>query len=78
MKVTEWATVKADAASTTSRRRRDPAISARRNRMWSMPVSKWLDPRLKNSQKRWYQVCSVENDGLLSSTVADPDCPSTS
>ena len=46
--------------------------------MWSMPVSKWLAPRLKNSQKRWYQACSVENDGLASSTVADPDRPSTS
>ena len=37
MKVTEWASVKVVAASTISRSRRDPAISASRNRMWSMP-----------------------------------------
>ena len=37
MNVTECATVKVVAASTISRRRRDPAISASRNRMWSIP-----------------------------------------
>jgi hypothetical protein len=38
MKVTECASVNVVAARTISRSRRDPAISASRKRMWSIPV----------------------------------------
>ena len=63
MKVTEWATVKAVAHATTSRRRRDPAISASRNRMWSIPPRRCSAPRRKNSQYSWTSDCCVENVG---------------
>ena len=42
MNVTECARVKLVAASTISRSRRDPAMSASRNRMWSIPVEQVL------------------------------------
>ena len=78
MKVTEWASVKVVAASTISRRRREPAMSASRNRMWSSPVSRCSAPSLKNSQNRSVQDCWVENDGCLASRAALPDFRSRS
>ncbi len=78
MNVTECARVKLVAASTISRSRRDPAMSASRNRMWSIPVSRCSAPSRKNSQNRSYQACAVEKDGCSASSAALPDRPSSS
>jgi hypothetical protein len=77
MNVTEWASVNAVAASTMSRRRRDPTMSASRNRMWSMPVSRCSAPRWKNSQNRSPTLCSVEDEVWPASSAALPDRPSS-
>ncbi len=77
MKVTEWATVKVVAAMTTSRRRREPTMSASRNRMWSIPVSRCSAPRRKNSQKRSSGDCAVVNDGCSASSTVLPSCRSS-
>jgi hypothetical protein len=76
--VTECATVKVVAASTTSRSRREPTMRARRKRMWSSPPRRCSAPRRKNSPNRSFQLCAVENDGCAASSAALPDRSSMS
>jgi len=78
MKVTEWASVKADAARMTSRSRLEPAISASRNKMWSIPVSRCSAPNVKNWTNRCPALCSVLNKGCCALSAALPDWPSSS